>query len=114
MAEFTLDTSGKAYRSISETSLEAVYWTDLDLFTQGYAAKALESVGAAFHQLAPETLAAILKDCARFQALHENAQDGGRFYRARQKGLFTNEAFPPLTSSLDGSKVYLKEAAPHA
>ena len=36
MPEFILETSGKAYIPISETSLEARYWADLDSFTQGY------------------------------------------------------------------------------
>jgi hypothetical protein len=102
MPEFILDASGKAYVSISDTTLEARYWTDLDAFTQGYiealfftenepgttredrmtargtVRKSWET-GAreghhhdmpgdyGFADLAAETLASILADCAKFQ-----------------------------------------------
>lgn len=36
MPQFQLDTSGKAYKTVSDTTLEAVYWGHLDPFTQGY------------------------------------------------------------------------------
>jgi hypothetical protein len=97
MPEFILDTSGKAYKPVSETSLEAVYWTDLDAFTQGYiealfftesspafdsdewhsakCRKAQEDGQAdgtlpgdvGFSDLAPEALAEIIEDCRAFQ-----------------------------------------------
>lgn len=125
MPEFQLDTSGKAYRSISETSMEAIRWADLDAFTQGYVealfaggivditAEDIRNGTYRFSDLAPETLAAILKDCAAFIAawpdFTPDHSSGGAFWRVRQLGSDLRvKSFPPLTSYLgDDGKVYL-------
>lgn len=139
MAEFTLDTSGyvkKPGREGSPWADDKWTWSTLDPFTQGYVRRALEdnapeinaTINArcldlgedrppvAFSDLAPETLAAMMKDCAAYLALHSvpetaaNYSSLGRdFWHDRQSGRCP--AFPPLTLYLgDDGKVYQREA----
>lgn len=88
MPEFILDTAGSVLLgSTSEGEPKPVGWGYLDSFTQGYAEAlffteqenlALEACGngkaladdpePAFKDLAPEALAAIIRDCAAFRA----------------------------------------------
>lgn len=90
MPEFHLDTAGKAYKSVSETTMESVTWRDLDAFTQGYIEALFFTESApgvtteewqatedhdegsipgdvGFSDLAPDALASIIEDCAAFQ-----------------------------------------------
>lgn len=122
-------------------TLYAYKWPDLDAFTQGYVEALFASVEdrnedgepqlqtapqpgpppyeawlvvVGFSDLAPETLAAILKDCAAFQAerpgLSDTTTNGAMLWEARQVGRWS--AFPPLTPHLgDDGKVYLRERA---
>lgn len=92
-----LDTSGEVWWPGPEGhSLE---WSDLTPFTQGYTAEYLKAAGATrFDQLAPDTLAAIMKDCARFSARHPSPDRGAAFWRARQSGALPN--YPPLSPSI--------------
>lgn len=116
-----------------------VYWSDLSPFEQGYTPgifeaaarsrwpeicerygveRALESWKPVFSDLAPETLAAIRKDCA---AAHRQKpyitlteSDGGHFWRDRQKYTrnWFGPGFPPLTVTLgDDGKVRFASAA---
>jgi hypothetical protein len=72
-----------------------------------------ERVG--FSDLAPETLAAILKDCEALSVTIEgefepDSEDGDHAWKVRQSGLWG--AYPPLTPYLgDDGKVYLREAS---
>jgi len=81
IAPFTLDTSGAVARPSPETSVIKAYrWPDLDDFTQGYVEALFRTSqmlvrgcripmdAYGFSDLAPETLALILKDCAAYQA----------------------------------------------
>jgi hypothetical protein len=82
MAEFTLDTSGSIpnlYRAGAGYP-QRMWWSDLDAFTQGYVEALLVSMASPpnywghvfvprYTDLVPETLAAILLDCARAQRL---------------------------------------------
>ena len=130
MNAFTLDTSGvihfggDAYRPAGHFR-----WPDLDPFTQGYVEAAKQAfplptmpdpggetpshmqLDWGFSDLASETLATILKDCARALSFgrYANTEAEGRvFWRSRQTGRH-GDGFPPLTISLgDDGKVYLK------
>lgn len=81
MPEFVLDTAGRVtlpgHPVAGRTAFEPMTWCDLDDFTQGY----IEALfftdsgpedgqlgDAGFSDLAPETLARIITDCARFLA----------------------------------------------
>ena len=68
----------------------------------------------AFSDLAPETLARIVEDCATRMAERPrlgSEKDGEHFWRARQRGTW-EATFPPLTVYLgDDGKVYLREAS---
>lgn len=71
-----------------------------------------------FSDLAPETLAAIRKDCAaandgKWLGYRDTAGCGAMFWKERQQGFLNGDGpkFPPLTVSLgDDGKVYLREA----
>lgn len=124
---FQFDTSGAVWVGLTERqNFTPMNWPDLSPFVQGYGqamaqalyerlvAEGMDPAAAqeavAFRNWAPKTLARIMEDCGRFLALHEKAPDGGRFWRARQKGLFAHEAFPPQTPYVgDDGKVYLRE-----
>lgn len=128
---FTLDTSGAVMLA------PGFIWSDLDPFTQGYIEALLREGSAAVHtereqqgrersrfdrdlgfsDLAPETLAAILTDCARRKTqlapkgstLFTEAERGRLFWEDRQVALVA--AFPSLTPYLgDDGKVYLRAA----
>lgn len=131
----SLDTSGEVVMpAIIEMTGEpdaialSYRWRDLDPFTQGYVEALFQSVvpvydaGATvemcmweakgFSDLAPETLAAILKDCARFTELfgewplHDH---GKHFWIGRQKDKHPD--FPPLTPTLsEDGKIYLRSS----
>ena len=159
---------GSIHADPSERDWPYMEWSDLDPFTQGYAASLLQSLAVAeapfdgsgrgewqwelteawresdwwegsdyegradlpafrdhrcpgFSDLAPETLALILKDCAS----HPNAQphkfpndperqcrSGRNFWEDRQDGSW-GSTYPPLTPYLrDDGKVDLKESTP--
>lgn len=128
MSAFTLDTSGFVEGRPEGVRTKRFYWTDLDPFAQGYVEALLTAFWntvlyatrikpRGFRDLAPETLAAILKDCAAQPGndhlvctttrQHDN---GVLFWRKRQRGEV--EGFPPLTPYLGGDgKVYLREAS---
>ncbi len=118
METFTLDTSGFVPHSYQ--------WSDLSPFEQGYveAMFASEYRGArlgdakGFSDLAPETLAAILRDCEIFRsgyglpesymANQKASKRGGEMWHSRQTGGF--DILPPLTPYLDDTgKVRLRE-----
>jgi len=129
---YQLDTSGAIERG--EAYGGRCIWTDLDPFTQGYVeavftgasvdlhAEWLDRVdpyrSPGFSDLAPETLARIIEDCARFLIAYPAAREpdvpgarlvGGYVWTNRQGGDYPD--FPPLTVSLgDDGKVYLREA----
>lgn len=118
---FTLDTSGVVYPmeprvNVRGCAANAVVWSDLSPFAQGYTAPILEAVGAPFHKLAPATLAAILKDCEdhvsgwRGAPIEWNARQGGLFWSQRRRGL--HYRFPPQVPTLgEDGLVYLREGA---
>lgn len=114
MSAFTLDTAGAVVIRTGILGDARVYmWSDLSPFEQGYTTPILEAVGAAFRMLAPETLAAIMKDCASAKPMEgyrpdEYAKMGAQFWANRQSGLLW-ERFPPQTPTLgDDGKVYLR------
>jgi hypothetical protein len=144
--QFTLDTSGAVLsRSdhVMSGGVLTTVWSDLSPFAQGYVeamfaaldltvdemAKWLDGVDPyrlpSFSDLAPETLALILRDCAAYERgpamlPADRAGGGATFWRDRQSGFYLREtagvpfcgAFPPLTPYLgDDGKVYLREAA---
>jgi hypothetical protein len=137
MAEFTLDTSGVVtYFDRTTHHTLSVQWSDLSPFAQGYIEALFESlehpgfidvepgnndaghIPVGFRHLAGSTLAAILKDCERFQASEMaelcNAAEGAWLWRTRQSGLSAelSEDYPPRTPSLgDDGKVYLAVSA---
>jgi len=134
MTTFTLDTSG--FVSMPEpfepSDLGAEWaWPDLSPFAQGYVEALLQGEarrdgpgsvvfvrpikGFAFSDLAPKTLALILKDCAdarRRYMRDDTTKDGRLFWEARDKGDCQPEGYWPLTPYLgDDGKVYLRETA---
>lgn len=127
---FTLDTSGyvqcPAPDQKPNESTGCWFWPDLDPFTQGYIEGMWASfgrglpghmlTGLGYDDLAPETLAAILKDCAEYRAIMRGEPDqqdfGARTWTERQAGNLAAYGFPPLTPYLgDDGHVYLREAA---
>lgn len=137
---FTLDTSGAVVGpSRDESGPEWVkLWPDLSPFAQGYieampwedlndkefehrcntVGQGAEYPELGFRDLASETLAAILRDCAAWLAKYpagpeyanDAVNDGAYLWKDRQNGLYVEDAFPPLTLYLgDNGKVYLKE-----
>lgn len=133
MTSFTLNTSGAVqFVDLPNGSQDlAVTWGHLSPFAQGYVEAMLRGVlverelnrrgetvheqDARFSDLAPSTLAAILKDCEAFAALFGKrsspltAGEGGAFWRRRQKrgNSVLQLRFPPLTISLgDDGNVY--------
>jgi hypothetical protein len=137
MGGFTLDTSGEVLVQRASSGGPFAYtWSDLSPFEQGYieaakhAHRYLMGSGRApggyvhvdwgFRHLAPETLAAILKDCgdalrmgsADYMRTEEHLQRAGAiFWRSRQRGGLKYRGHPPLTLSLgDDGKVYLRGA----
>lgn len=136
-AKFTLDITGavEMRRDLLANGVPAepdrVTWSDLDLFTQGYVEAFLGGLFedcdaieagpgvvryAGFSDLAPSTLAAILKDCERVlePEAHRHCRAmigaGAGFWEGRQLGNWAPQ-FLPLTPSLgDDGLVYLREA----
>lgn len=121
---FQLDTTGAVgpYRSTDLVSTYALSWSDLDAFTQGYVEALFQSVqvdalGAtyaerpslspAFSDLAPETLARIIADCAVSAAQPTTGEprgEGAAFWRLRNACDYVG--FPPLNVQLgDDGKV---------
>jgi len=137
IAPFTLDTSGAVAHPSPETSVIKAYrWVDLDAFTQGYVEALLScSRGkclmvlaggdldnarpVAFSDLAPETLALILEDCAAYQAKYlrdyeatpDRAASFWSWRQAEKAPEDRSAEFPPLTPYLGDGKVYLREGA---
>lgn len=128
MNGFTLDTSGRV--NIGEDPRHGfIRWPDLSPFAQGYVEAAMlatewpdpnEGFGPSssvigFDWLAPETLAAMLRDCEAAErsrvAFFTGEQGGGRmFWELRQNGAFP--AYPPLTLYLrDDGRIYQRPAA---
>lgn len=131
-----LDTSGIVKGPFNCTGYAD--WDDLTLFAQGYV-EALFSDGVSltngamiprvplgFSDIAPETLARIMKDCERAlttQLWGNSAVDGRLFWSERTEELFSGfwggqqtllceDLFPPLTPYLGGDgKVYLRATA---
>lgn len=138
MAEFQLDTSGAVIREPQPQGGPLYWhWFDLSPFAQGYVEAALRSLrdgdlgylpwstikkDCGFANLAPETLAAMLKDCeatplsrpyAHARTAHQIADArgaGARFWELRQRGEFP-KTFPPRALYLgNDGKVYQREA----
>lgn len=116
MSTFTLDRSGEVLilADPGYTARQAVCWSDLSPFVQGYVeaaarelyerlasasmqnlhrARRLAVSKVAFHNWSPEALALILRDCEAFAArgrgainFQETPEAGGRFWIARQTG----------------------------
>lgn len=105
-------------------------WENLSPFCQGYVEAMLSGVrvhgvgeyassrSARFSDLAPETLARIMEDCAKGVELsiaplgrqyNDNASGGACLYEDRQSGRLTGISFPPLTVYLgDEGKIYFR------
>lgn len=132
-AGVSLDTSGYALTPSIEPGLyNTVVWSDLSPFEQGYVEAlvretsavlavdrpAVSARGVHFSDLAPETLAAIRKDCAELVrpetfTFDPSREAGALCWRARQNewGFYSgaialHERFPPQTVTLgDDGKV---------
>ncbi len=132
MSIFLLDTSGEIHvpESIGKdgrTRGRLIQWTDLPPFTQGYIEAAFTSLpfptvpedtsGWRFSDLAPETLAAMMTDCAKgatfFQSHRRGTTEGATFWKDRQSGCFKKDYLWPNTLYLapDG-KVHQRETTP--
>jgi hypothetical protein len=128
MAGFTLDTSGDVtFPAIIEMTVEpdgialSYRWSDLSPFAQGYVEAMFASHRlvredrnyAGFSDLAPETLALILRDCEVAGWGYQDRADIGReVWQARQRGEYRDRPrpFPPQTPYLaDDGKVCLRE-----
>jgi hypothetical protein len=133
-----MDTSGRVECAASFQPLGWAIWSDLDPFTQGYIealfaseqAELWEGAGYkparpddprvneqwGFPDLAPETLARIVEDCAKWRREWSpsgeltKAQQGDYLWRLRQADKGSRAiGFPPLTAYLgDDGKVHLK------
>lgn len=139
MEAFTLDTSGfvtlPALRR-APNFVSRIRWSDLSPFEQGYTTGVFASaeeagisirrgapsawmpetqIGVAFSDLAPETLARIMKECGKVTGLAATREAGRYFWQLRNTppGL---RAFPPVAPYLgDGRNgvaglIYLREA----
>jgi len=128
MSEFQLDTSGAVLiptgiDAPGQTTHTVHAWRSLDAFTQGYVEALLRSMGlqyfgsgesddtprfVGFSDLAPETLATIIRDCAEYTAAPDDRTLGSWFWHNRQQGIIGPR--PPLTPTVgsDGL-IYLKE-----
>lgn len=139
-AVFRLDTSGfvRLRREGPWGVADDHAWSDLDPFTQGYiealfadldrarmaryraaawgSKERAVPIRAAFHWLAPETLARIMEDCgvrhSYYAAQHEGIDKhaGLKFWRDRSVGCWAHAGQPPLAPYLgrDG-KIYLRD-----
>lgn len=120
---FTLDTSGRVITELSEAFETYYEWGDLSPFTQGYVAALLGDFEdgltyedcqeapagvpparpAGFSDLAPETLARIIADCAHIGGSPSATfESGARHWEMRANGAL-QPAFPPLIVQLDES-----------
>jgi len=124
MQTFTLDTTGLVPCPAVPDGVQplalAIAWTDLDPFAQGYIEALFAELTSnwlrehkylsqafRFSDLAPETLARIMGDCAGATLGRE---DGAALWRDRQAG--RHFVYPPLTAYLgDDGRVYLREEA---
>lgn len=135
---FALDTSGAVMIPAPPGGfVKPTRWFHLDPFTQGYVEAMLRELAerldkiftqqrlygsdfAKFKLIAPEALAAILKDCAKFEGLNSGrrmtAVEGRKWWARRQtysKRMSLAASFPPLAPYLgDDGRVYLREARP--
>lgn len=121
----TLDTSGVVCvvdDPADRYGFREFYWTDLSPFAQGYIEAALRdylmrNLGPlasgdilGFSDLAPETLAAMMKDCERYLSHGrrrelQQPQDGAALWETRQMDI--SPAFPPITLYLgDDGRIY--------
>lgn len=119
MGEFNLDTSGAVETPNSGGQVRRGWlWPDLSPFEQGYGGKMARALYhqlvadkiypdeahhiVAFRNWAPETLAAIRNDCAKFRPARFpeklQAHYGACFWGDRQRGL--EPGFPVLTATL--------------
>lgn len=126
MTEFKLDTTG----AVEWRDGEVLRWDRLSPFAQGYVEAALRSpllvegpdgedadFYAAFRDLAPSTLAAMLKDCEAVRGYfpRQSAENGERFYHERQRypnGWVITSGYKlmPLTLHLgDDGLIYQRE-----
>jgi hypothetical protein len=122
---FELDTSGYVEGSPEGVRTKRFWWHKLDPFTRDYveALFATERPGyddagvgghyvCGFSDLAPETLARILEDCARYQRDCGLSGFGGSQLWAARQGGHLPTSYPPLTVSLGNDRrVYLREAS---
>lgn len=135
MTTFKLETSGAVARppGIDDGGPYYIGWPDLPPFVQGYIEAAFKSASVypnsailpwerhpghnepqpvGFSDLAPETLARIMEDCAVFFGVGGpwfpvgDYETGKQFWRTRQKGQWAYMCFRPLTLHLsDDGKV---------
>jgi hypothetical protein len=128
-AEFSFDTSGVVVTDNGKHTWTETAWPDLSPFVQGYVRAAkqarrlivhrvgdeLETLDWAFRHLAPATLAAMMKDCERFQANParrwiNGVVAGSEWFRCRQRGDYAHIGFPPQTLSLGDDGLIYAEA----
>lgn len=129
----TLDTSGVVRIPTGRPGINNHYlWSDLSPFAQGYAEALLGDLSSrllqpnedgpcgvefGFSDLAPETLAMILRDCEGLGSIYSDTTRGGAlFWSDRQGGGFLGlnpqTRFPPLRTYLnDAGKVMLEVAS---
>jgi hypothetical protein len=117
---FQLDTSGEVPTDYNPCT--KLRWSDLSHFAQGHVEAMFEDIARvfgtsgnwSFADLAPETLARIIADCASFENIvaglgrKSGTFEGHRFWNGRQGGLSGSigAAFPPLDVQLgDDGKV---------
>jgi len=135
MTGFNLDTSGAIDwpsgmdpRPLGVAMVGCLGWADLGAFTQGYIEALLSSVRGfhvphylkwdernghrtprflAFRDLAPESLARVIKDCDALRPVPNTADHGRTVWTQRQEGK-AGPSFPPLAVRLgDDGKVHL-------
>lgn len=99
---------------------QTIWWNNLNAFSRGYIEALFASIcpeedgsrpilQASFSDIAPETLARIIADCAAFPSWSgrcDHSSHGGEvFFAQRQRGQWP-DSFPPLTITLgDNGKV---------
>jgi hypothetical protein len=122
-----LDTSGIVPRCAPTTDpriLGPIGWHDLNPFVQAYVEAAINSLsgdfvgvwtpdrGPRFSDLAPETLAGMLKDCEDFRLLAPRwISHGGAFFWCERQA-DRAPGFPPLRVTLgDDGRIYLEPAS---